>query len=283
LYWLLRIFSLILASLPASLLDACARIFAFCLFDVFRLRRRLILQNLNRAFGDTLPSPEKLRIGRASIYNFLLTTLEFLRSHRYPLDSDVVFYGREHLENALSAGGGAYVVVCHLGNFEAMATCVSKSIARVYAPVKKVGGKGSTKFVTEMREMNGFSAEVRKQKGDGIRAIIATLKANQVVGFMMDQARPGEQKLPFFGFPAKTNTSLAAIWARYPRPVIPGWCVRRGFNQHSVYFLPPVAHVQTGDAAADIIENTLLYSAAVEQMIRQQPDQYFWLHDRWKP
>ena len=98
----------------------------------------------------------------------------------------------------------------------------------------------------------------------------------------MDQARPGEPKLPFFGHPAKTNTSFAAICRRFRAPIVPSFVLRQSFNRHVQYFLPEVSLEYTGDTDADILKQSTEFNAVVETCIRRCPEQYFWLHNRWK-
>ena len=102
-----------------------------------------------------------------------------------------------------------------MGNWEAMGAAWAL-VTPAHVLVKKVGSSSVDRFVSELRDRNGFLTVKRKKKGDGFSAIRDVLARGEIVGFVMDQARPGEPKLPFFGRPAKTNTSFAAIWRQDP-------------------------------------------------------------------
>jgi Kdo2-lipid IVA lauroyltransferase/acyltransferase len=280
-YWFLRGVAAFIGSLGDKSLDRIANCIAWFVFDVTRLRRKLILGNLTIAFPD-MPPAERERVGRESVKNFALTALEILRSRRIDIASTVTLSGDEHVRNALAKRQGVYILCLHMGSWEAMGAACTRYLAPSYVIVKKVGSPSVDRFVNELRRHNGFLTIMRKKKGDGFRAIKDTLARGEIVGFVMDQARPGEPKLPFFGRPAKTNTSFAAIWRRDPSPIVPGYIVRTGVNKHVLTFLPEVTPIVTDDAEADVLRHSTEFNAVVESCVRRAPEHYFWMHNRWK-
>ena len=254
---------------------------AFLSFDVLRFRRRLILNNLAIALGDELTPAERVRVGRASTVHFFLTVLEFLGSVRNDLMADVTAEGVDIVQQALAEGGGAYILCGHLGNWEVMGGAGSRFAAPTHALVKEVAG--ANRLVDELRRKAGLFPIYRKPPSRALRAIRDTLKRNELVAFILDQARPGAPRIPFFGTPAKTQTSLAALWRKTPRPVIPVSIRRIRPGVHHVKAWPPLELEQTDDADRDIITLTTQFNAMLERMIRTCPEQYFWMHNRWKP
>ena len=252
-------------------------------FDILRLRRKVVLQNLRIAFKDQ-PIQKLEKIGRRSIYNFVLTFMELLRSKRHDISQDIEIHGEEHLKAALEKNQGAYCLCFHMGNWEAMCSIMSRKITPSHVIVKKVGGDGTNKFVEELRTHNNFNWIRRRKgkKGDGVRQIKSVLGKNEVVGFVIDQARPGEPKLSFFGKPAKTNTSFAAIWQKAPAPIIPAFIRRKSLGKHEFQILPEITMQETDDPKKDIIDNSLMFNSIVEKIVSQYPEHYFWMHNRWK-
>ena len=281
-YYSMRIVAAFLSLWPAALLEKIAAGAAILFFDVFRLRRTLVLQNLDHAFQDSMTASEKQAIGRASYKHFLLTAFEFLRSRSHDIASDFEMVGEEHLRAAIAKGEGVYILCMHMGSWEAMGAFMTRTFGPTHVLVKKVGGSGMSRFVEELRAHNQFLCVQRSKKGDGMRAIATALQAGELVGFVMDQARPGEPRLPFFGQPAKTNTSFAAIWQKMPAPIVKGFIRRRGLGRHVLTFYPELELPITADPAQQILDHSLLFNREVEQVVRQCPEQYFWLHNRWK-
>jgi KDO2-lipid IV(A) lauroyltransferase len=259
-----------------------ARFFSYLIFDVLRFRRRLILKNLE-IYNKACPLQRPLQaVGRDSIYHFMLTILELLGSEKRNISANVQVKGKHFVTEALAEGKGAYVICCHISNWEAMGSAFTRQIAPAHVLVKKIGQGAMNDFVDRLRHHNQFLTVKRQKKGDGYEAIRKILAAGEIVGFVMDQARPGEPKIEFFGEPAKTNTSLAAIWRRNPAPILPAFILRDDKGGQILEILPPLQMQMGSDPARDIVEHSKQFNIAVETIIKRCPEQYFWLHNRWK-
>ncbi len=282
-YPIIKTLAIATSKFSPELIDRLARCIAVLIFDILRIRRRMILNNLEIAFGNEKSPDERRKIGRESTYHFILTFLEFLRSVRIDIHGETMCHGIEHVQNALKQGRGCYILCCHLGNWEAMGGSSKRFIdIPTYAIVKDIGGSGLNRFVEEIRNKNGLLTIRRDPPGRALRAVRDTLSRNQLVGFMLDQARPGAPRIPFFGMPAKTQTSLAAIWRKYPAPVIPVYIRRIGVGSHEIHALPELEIQHTNDSRNDVLNNTEMFNTVIERMIRSCPEQYFWMHNRWK-
>lgn len=269
--------------MPPRFLKGLARVVAFLACDVCRVRRGLVRSNLDTAFGDSLSDQEKTAILRASYYHFVLTVFEIMHTHGPEVADHCRIEGKEHLEGVLAKGQGAFILCSHLGNWEVMGAAVNRYIAPVRVLVKKVGGAGTNRFVEERRARIGFHTIGRLTPLEAVRTIQKTVRQNHVVGFVLDQSRPGEPRLPFFGKPAKTNTGLALMAARTQASVVPAFIRREDFGRHVLTFLDPLPFQEVeNNRDQAILENTIAYNRSLEEMIRRNPEQYFWLHNRWK-
>lgn len=281
-YSILSIAGFVFAKIGDKGQELAASCLSVLIFDVLRFRRKLILRNIGTAFPK-MPDASKIKTGRASLYHFFLSIFEFLASRHTDITRRVSVKNPEVVQEVLARGQGMYAVVSHMGNWEAFGAAMTRKVARSHVIVKRVGGESTNRFVEETRRQNDFIAVKRSRKGDGFAAIRDALSANEIVGFVMDQARPGEPKLPFFGVPAKTNTSLAAIWRRCPAPLVPAFIHRiPGTRDMQIEFMPELKLDSTDNAAADVLEHSTSFNSAIESIIRRYPEQYFWLHARWK-
>ena len=163
-----------------------------------------------------------------------------------------------------------------------MGATFSNRLVTSYILVKKVGKGSMADFVNRLRDKNNFRTVKRKNKGDGFNAIKEALSKEEAIGFVFDQSRPGEPKLPFFGTNAKTNTSLAAIWQKISAPIVPAYIERLSFAKHKLHILDEVPVTCVDNGASDVIDQSKSYNLVVEAMIRRCPEQYFWMHKRWK-
>jgi len=282
LYFVLKLFAAGIGRLNEQGLERLAAAFTWVFWDFLRVRRRLVLKNLDIAFGSSKTAGEKAAIGRESVRNFALTILELFWSGRNDVVRQVALKNDQIIRDALKPGKGAFILCCHLGNWETMGAACTRLLTPSHVLVKKVGSASVNRFVEELRENAGFLGVKRAGKGAGYRAIKDALGRGEIVGFVMDQARPGEPKFPFFGKLAKTNTSLAGIWPRNRAPIVPAFITRQSAAVHTLEFLPPLSMTDTGNDDDDVKVNTAMFNEAVAGMIRRRPEQYFWMHDRWK-
>src|SRR5262249_29714282 len=160
-------------------ISVLARALTALVFDVARVRRGRVLSNLALAFPEK-SAAERRRIGRLSVYHFVLTVLEFLRSQGTDITARIELRGLPHIREALAKGQGIYVLCFHVGNWEAMGAACTRAIAPSHVLVKKVGSSSVDRFVGELRERNGFLCVKRAKKGDGFSAIRAVLAKGEI-------------------------------------------------------------------------------------------------------
>ncbi len=122
-------------------------------------------------------------------------------------------------------------------------------------------------------------------KDDFIRGLLAAMRAGEVVGILMDtnMTPPQGVFVNFFGVPAYTASGLARIALRTDAAVVPTFTTwDRALKKYVLRFDPALELVRTGDHEADIVANTALFTGVIESYIRRYPDQWLWLHRRWK-
>ncbi len=267
--------------MPAFFLEALARFCSLLFFRLFPMRRRLVLKNLQAVF-PLLPPDERERIALESLKSFALTCFETTAGGLKPIGQDVPIEGAAHLREALTRGKGALLLCTHLGNWEALAAAISQQVAPTHVIVKKVGDGRFDQFVVWVRRRLGYEAIAKGVDQAPARQIFKALARNEIVGFVMDQYQHGAPEMLFFGYPTRTNTGLATIWRRTEAPVIPVLIERLAPHRHRAVVWPPLALERSSDPVGDIERATGQFNRVMEKMVLFRPDQYFWLHDRWK-
>lgn len=284
--WMAGIIGLFLAGIGPGGRLALARVLAFLTFDVIRVRRNLVVKNLVRVYGPNADPNVCALVGRASVVNFILTTLEFFSAHRVFPSYKIEFKNPEKMREALERGRGVYLMGIHMGNFELLGTAIGKNFARIHAPVKPIGKGRLAQWVKKRREENGI-VEIVNQRGQGssrTARIMEGLRNNEVVGFMVDQRRSKGLLLPFFGEPAWTNTGLIYLWKQHQAPILPVTITRRGQTTAEITFHDEflIQNESGWTFEQFVLENTKKMNSIVEQLIVANPKEYFWMHDRWK-
>lgn len=190
-------------------------------------------------------------------------------------------HGLEHLEAARGQGKGLFLLTGHLGNWE-WASVASGLLVGGGAPVARpLDWPPAEALVKHWRTRFG---NIVIPKAHSARQILRTLKSPRPIGILLDQNVDwyDGQWVDFFGRPACTNQGLAVLARATGTPVLTYYNFRTSDGHFDVYFGPPLPLVKSGDKTQDVWDNTQLYAKALEEIIRQRPEQWFWMHQRWK-
>jgi KDO2-lipid IV(A) lauroyltransferase len=193
----------------------------------------------------------------------------------------VEFHGADRLEEALSLGRGAVLVTGHIGNWELLGATIAMrfQLSTVAAPLK---ADAVNDLLLGLRSRAGFRIILRGRPGAS-KELIRVFKKNRILGILIDQDTDVEGAfVDFFGRPAWTPTAAVQMAIRFDAPVLYGYIRRGQDGRHTVFIEGPIALVRTGDDAKDIVNNTALLTKKIEDSVRQQPDQWVWMHRRWR-
>lgn len=244
---------------------------------------QLLMANLRLAFGREKDEQELRRIAIACYRHLGKCLMEFIRLPAMSADDlkrAVDMQGFEHLDKALEAGNGAILLTGHLGNWEMVGARVAAQGYPLNVIARAQRDDALTNYIRRTRETGGM--RVLHQEV-AVRRSLAALRSNQVVGILMDQnAGDDGVFVDFFGHLASTAPGAAAFALRTGAAVLPTFGWRNADDRHSARIGEPVPLIRTGNRDHDLLENTARYTKIIEQQIREHPEQWFWLHKRWK-
>jgi KDO2-lipid IV(A) lauroyltransferase len=193
------------------------------------------------------------------------------------------FHGVEHLQAAAAKGKGVLVLAGHIGSWELALAAAALRGYPVHIIFKEIKGAVGQYAVDRIRGTHGVCGIPRR---NSIFPILRLLRQNAFVGFVLDQNVTADEGVfvEFFGRPACTLPGLAILAQRHGTPVVPVHFYRDpDLRRHHVVFLPEIPWEEAGpDLAANIRHNTQRYTRLLEGVIRARPDQWLWLHRRWK-
>jgi KDO2-lipid IV(A) lauroyltransferase len=136
-------------------------------------------------------------------------------------------------------------------------------------------------LAAHLRALRERRGNVILSKGTSARELIGRLRKGAAVTLGVDQ-NSGDAFLPFFGVPAGTVTGPARLALHTGVPLLPAFCVREPDDTYRMIFLPPIRPEKTADREADVLRVTAEVNAALEEVVRRRPDQWLWIHNRWK-
>lgn len=247
-------------------------------------RRAVARENLALAFGRERSSEEIALLCRRSFQHlgmmvmevcaFLLAPLVFVRSL-------VSVEGIEHLKSAMAQGRGALVLTAHFGNWELLAASHVLTGYPLSVVARPLDHPLLDRLATRLRERSGVEVIAKRW---ALPSMLAALRRGRMVGILLDQnsSRREGTFVPFFGVPASTSKSLALLALRTGAPVVPIFTHREADGRHRVLIGPALPVASTGDRERDLHAATAAFTVAIEEVVRRWPEQWFWVHRRWK-
>lgn len=282
-YKLLKLLIYWVGRMPLSMANFCADALGLVWFMMDKRHRTITLANLEKAFEGQMTDSQIRQTGKQVFKNIARILFEVAWSCRFDKEtllSHFTIKGIEHVKKAHAKGRGVIVVTCHMGNFELLITAIEETGFPGYAIYRKLDFKPLERLILTIRQR--FGVTMVPVRG-AARKIDAILRKGGVVGTLLDQNVDWYQGVfvDFFGRPACTNSGLAVLAMRTKAPVLPMYTMRKN-KEFLIEFLPEIPLEDTGDQIKDLENNTQNYTSAIEAMVRRYPDQYFWVHNRWK-
>ena len=254
------------------------------LFYLLIPRQRLIAtHNLRRAFPEKSEG-EILRIVRGVYRNMGIVAAEFFDIPRLTKENIAAQVETEGLENcwkALEKGQGLLLFSAHFGNWELEAAAAALLIKPAVVIYRPLDSPLLDHLVLRVRSATG---NIPLAKEHAMRPMLRALKQNGILGILIDQNVDWYEGVfvDYFGRPACTTDGLALLALHTEAPVLPAYMVRLPDGRYRLVFGPEVEVIRTGDRDADILANTQRFTKVIEQIVRRYPDQWLWVHQRWK-
>jgi KDO2-lipid IV(A) lauroyltransferase len=264
--------------IPVAVFYGCGWVLA-SLFYVFSMRyRRLVFHNLDLAYGERLSGRQKRLIARRSFTTLIqesILLLRFVHLTSWQVEQVVRVEHEERLQDALAKGRGVVLVTGHLSNFCLAVTRLVRAGYRVAVLRRR---QDAEEVITHLMTMVGVRTFYHKES---LLPLARFLKDGGAVLFMIDQhARRGVQ-VPFFGIPAATFTAPVRIAVGMNAVTLPIFIHREGRGRYVLTIEEPVELLHEKSDSA-VYENLLKVSGIFETYVRKYPDQWLWLHRRWR-
>jgi Kdo2-lipid IVA lauroyltransferase/acyltransferase len=273
-----------LGMLPRPLARAIGIAFGLTIYFVHGRLRRVGLRNLAFAFPQ-MPARERRRIVRGEFVSLgrqLAEVCLFPRYTRENVSRVVVYEGFENFERAYARGKGVLFLTGHIGAWELSAFAHSLQGHPLSIVMRSLDNPYVDGLLQRYRTMHGNRTV---DKDDFVRGLLSAMRAGETVGILMDtnMTPPQGVFVDFFGIPACTASGLARIALRTDAAVVPGFTVWDSkLRKYVLHFDPAVELIRTGDNEADIVANTAKFTRVIEEVVRRYPDQWLWVHRRWK-
>ena len=286
LVWLLNLVSDLARKINNLPLTMAGKIIYHCI----PYRRRVVMDNIAQVFGDALTTEQQAHLAKA-FYSHLLTSIKEMIQLRFlsekQLCDRVDVVGAERLLAVAEQGKGVLVLTGHFGNWEFAPLGGILNFKQFQGQFHFIRRTLGSKTLERILFRRYFQAGLNViPKKDSLQQVCDVLEQNHAVVFVLDQHaslvnRDGVAA-EFFGKKAGTDRSLASFSRHTGVPVVPAAGYRRPDGRHVLEFHEPIAWVDYPTTQESVYRNTLAYNQSLERIILAHPEQWLWLHKRWK-
>lgn len=269
--------------LPLGLLYSIGSLLGDFAFLLLGPHRKNALSSLATAFPE-MPAPARRKIARSYFRLMLQGIFEtlYFTNHRTAFDG-ISIEGKEHIERALSRNKGVIAVTAHLGNFPLMCYALSKSGYAVNIVMRPLRDAYSGRYFEELRLRSGVRIIYSYPRKECVAGILNALRRNEIVIILMDQNfGTGGVWVRFFGKLAATPVGPFILSRRSGAALVPLRMTMVSPGRHRISIFPEFILGSDEDAHRELLLNAVRMTRLIEEWIRQTPEQWPWIHRRWK-
>lgn len=282
-YLLIRLLLLPVQLIPLRLASALGASLGGLAFHLAGKERSKALASLATAFPEK-PAAEREALARATFRHLGSVGMELVRISAFdPRRKEFVEWDAESrtaLKNALARGKGVVFVTGHIGNWEMLARFITQEGFQVSVVGKETSDPRTTRLLEDFRLSGGMRVIWRGHEG-AAKQLLRTLKSNAILGMLIDQDTKVQSVwVPFFGKPAKTPRAAADLVLRTGAAPILGFCTREGPLKYRITVRELATPAGRDEAAVEKL--TTDFTRGIEAQIRAHPEQWVWMHERWK-
>ncbi len=284
-YLALRAFAAIVGAMPISWGMRLAGMLGVLAFRLDRRHREVAYGNLRRAYGESLSQEEIKGITLRHYIHLVRCAVDLIHLPRLLGSGKLSAYVKSRdmhvVDEAIGKGKGGIFVTGHVGNWELLGWVFGVWGYPLHSLARPLDNPLLDGYLRRLREMTGQKIVDRR---GGLRRLMRVLRDGGYVAFLIDQDARGEGVfVDFFGRKASTTPAVATLALRTGAPIIIGWARRisEGMD-YEVGVMPTIWAEPTGERQGDIERVTAEVTSKLESLVRRSPEQWLWLHRRWK-
>lgn len=282
-YWFVRLLMVVSTLMPRTWwLHVCGGL-GWLGYYTARETRLLSIKHIQLAF-PSLSKEESSALAHKNFIFLAKNTGDILRARKVKsldeLEKFLVVHDYTHYEQAKAKGKGVIFLTCHIGAFDLQITYMSLKGLRPLIIGTPLKNQRLNKLLWEQRNAHGAIAV---ERGKEMFRLLKELKSGGSLAILIDQDTKVKSRfVNFFNMPAATPVGAAVFAIKTGAIVVPTYIHLGNDGKQHMHFAEPIETIETGDEESDMIVNTQRYSNFIEDRIRMHPEQWVWMHERWK-
>lgn len=278
------LFRFVTISSPKFFLDFVLKCGALFFYTIDKKHRKIAKVNLDLAYGNNLCDEQKIKIIKKCYKNLVYTLADFLKNQgakKEKILSKVRFHDEKLVLDEIKKGQNIIIMTAHYGNWELL----SLGIAAKLFPLSVVGRDLDSPIMNKILEKNReqFDIELLSKTG-AMKGMIKALKIKRPIGILVDQNTSDSEGIliDFFGKKARHTPSAAILAKKFDALIVPAFITTNDYEIYDIRFYEPITINDSGDKEKDILECVQAQADITQKIIEEKPDEWFWLHQRWK-
>lgn len=281
-----KFFSFGVRLLPQKLMNSFFKTLAKFIYLTSKKHHQIINANLDLAFDKGLPQKEKDSIGIHTFYNLLQTTIGLMRRETYSKEDilkDVTFENEVIVHEALEKEKKIIFITAHYGNWELVPPLLT---THFHLDLSIIGRKLDSKMMDTVLVSNRERFNVKMiYRKNAIKNAVKAIRNGNALGLLIDQhlgEKQGGIAINFFGNKAYQSPAASTLARTLGATIIPVFISTEDHMRYTLTFYPALPVLKTEHKEQDILQMTQVQSDIKEKVIRKKPDEWFWVHKRWK-
>jgi len=281
-YTAVRILAFIFRALPEKISRKLGIMIALSAKAALPKRRGIVKDNLKKTF----PGKSENEINRIALETWKhsgIIASEFARSVSMTNENvfeKFEFVNEENYIDAISMGRGVIMLASHIGNWELMGMALAVRGYKLLVIARQLRNRPGSEYIKYLRERAGMKIVYEHE---GVKETTKYINEGGSVAIIIDQhITEGGVIVDFLGRPAYTTSLIPLLAKKTGAPVIPFYNLRQPSGRYTVYFEKAIELYESGNFKQDIIRNTAMLNGVIGKWIKKTPEQWFWLHNRWK-
>jgi len=267
--------------MPIFMKKAFAKALAYLFYKFHKKYYKVAKANIDFIYSNSLADIEKEQLIKDMFYSLAQNFGSFIENQGVSKDkllSKVEFKNDKLFIDALNSGKAVILITAHQGNWEILPLAISAK----YHPLVGVGRPLNQPWLDKVLRKNReqFGIEMIDKSG-GMRGMVKVVRDKKLLGLLVDQNLPGVD-VEFFGKKASHTTAAALLARKFDAIVVPCFIKRVGFEKYEARFYDPIEIEKTDDLEKDIWLHTQKQAKITQEVIKDNPEQWLWIHRRWK-
>ena len=278
-----KIFKFIVKITPKSIMKSGLILFSRLIYFFDNKHKKIAMVNLDIVYKDNKTLEEKNEIIKQTYQNLVFNLYEFVENQSLTLqqlEKKLKIENENIILNAIKSKRKIILISAHYGNWELIGSYCSQK----YKSMTNVGRPMSNEYLNkDLRYSRNLNKSEMLDKDNAAKGLIKALKLDRMVGLVVDQNTASNMGvlIDFFGKKARQTEAPAKLALKFDALIIPVFVIRNDFRDYSIKFCKPIDinKLETDDK---ILECTQLQANIIRKQIEKKPDDWFWLHQRWK-